>query len=370
METRRSLIVSLALLSALGIPFTAMLSAQTATKTPSMRKLVADAKVSSSFSTALTMPSRSAEIAAPTAHIASAGTDSASRAGTLALPVRKELGSNPILIQQVEVLAHESKPVTHPDDGVSLRVNSREVNLTAGAYNDIPKFLQTLPGVAFDTDSRNTYLVNGGNAMENLYVLNGVEIPNINHISSAGSSGGFVSLIDTDAVSSLTLHKQLYGSEHSGTLSSVLDIRTLEPKADKRHGEVSVGYAGAGFLLEQPIGHRGETMTQFRRSIVNYLTNDIGIDGVPKYLSLLSTATVALTENDKVQSLVVRANDNLDIRPNTLDSDDPGLVNTSYRGNRSTGAVTWHHMVSAGQRSTGELFQCCHQHRSDGRPQS
>ncbi len=253
-----------------------------------------------------------------------------------------------MLLQQVEVVTEDSKPQINPDDGLSRLIKSNDIKVTAGAYNDIPRFLQTLPGVVFTNDSRNTYLVHGGNDTENLYVIDGVEIPNINNISTAVSSGGFVSIVDTDAVSSIRFHDQLYGSEYSGTLSSVLDINTVAPEDTQRHGEVSMGYAGTGFVLEQPIGSRIETMTQFRHSILNYFTNDIGIDGVPKYENLLSTATVTLTEHDSIKSLFLLSNDSLNIQPNTLDSQDPGLVNTDYRGRRSTGAVTWRHTVPAG----------------------
>lgn len=263
-------------------------------------------------------------------------------------PVAPKPRGNLMLIQQVEVLTNDSKPRTPQDDGISLNIESKAVSQAAGAYNDIPRFMQTLSGVISGTDSRNTYMVNGGNAIENLYVLDGVEIPNINQISTPLSSGGFVSMIDTDAVSSLSLHEQLYGSEYSGALSSILDVHTIDPEANRQHQELSVGYAGAGIIMERPLGRRVEAMTQFRRSIVNYFTNDIGIDGVPKYMSLLSTATIALSSHDNIRTLFLFAKDALDIRPNMLDSQDPGLVNTSYQGLHGTGAATWHHDVSQG----------------------
>ena len=335
-ERRGDFITYFVALTVLGYPWIP-LSAQTTPQTTSMQRLV-----SSSY-----LPETSRF---PTIGADMEDSDMLAGGGSAdpALPSAPKLRGSLMFVQQVEVLAKDSKPLTQQDDGISLHIESKEVSRTAGAYNDIPRFLQTLPGVMFNTDSRNTYLVNGGNAMENLYVLDGVEIPNINQISSAGSSGGFVSMIDTDAVSSLTLHEQLYGSEYSGTLSSVLDVNTLEPEVNRRHGEVSMGYAGAGFVIEEPLGNRVETMTQFRRSIVNYLTDDIGIDGVPKYTSVLSTATIALNSQDSIKSLFLFADDALDIRPNMLDSQDPGLVNTNYQGLHSTGAATWHHAVARG----------------------
>ncbi|SNT43370.1 Outer membrane receptor proteins, mostly Fe transport [Granulicella rosea] len=283
--------------------------------------------------TALTLPN-----ALPTATSTSPLPDAPMPAVKSAEPVAPRES----VMQNIDVSVRDDVHAQSPDEGVALHATAQEVSLAAGAYNDVPRYLQTMPGVSFDTDARNTYLVNGGNAMENTFVLDGVEMPNINHISTNGSSGGFVSVIDTSAISDITLHKQLYGSEYGGTLSSVLDMHTRVPESDQRHGELDLGYAGSGFVLEQPIGRIGSTLTQYRHSIVNYLTNDIGLDGVPDYHSILSTSTIALSDRDTIKTLYLSSGDTLNISPNTEDPDDPNILNTRFGGNRSTGAVTWH----------------------------
>lgn len=237
-------------------------------------------------------------------------------------------------------------PVAQSDDALTTNIFRDQIQSTAGAYSDIPRFLQTLPGVMFDTDARNTYLVNGGNPLENLYVVDGVEIPNINHISTANTSGGFVSMIDTDDISSVKFHKMLYGPEYSGALSSVLEIKTRDVEELGLHGDVSIGYAGADLVLMRPLGRQGSTVTEFRKSIVNYVTNDIGIDGVPKYWSALSKNIFGLTSHDVLSVLYLTGNDSLAITPNLKDSEDPGFVNTAYTGNRFTLGTTWEHRFS------------------------
>jgi hypothetical protein len=54
----------------------------------------------------------------------------------------------------------------------------------SGAYSDIPRYVQTMPGVSADSNQRNTYMVRGGNTNESLFVINGFEAPNINHLSA------------------------------------------------------------------------------------------------------------------------------------------------------------------------------------------
>lgn len=238
-------------------------------------------------------------------------------------------------------------PVIQTDDSFTNTISRDLIQVTPGAYSDIPRFLQTLPGVTYDTDSRNTYLVNGGNPLENLYVVDGVEVPNINHISTSNTSGGFVSMIDSNDISSIKLHKMLYGPQYSGALSSVLEIKTRDVEQRGLHGDISLGYAGADISLQHPIGRVGATVTEFRKSVVNYFTDDIGIDGVPKYWSVLSKDIFGLTEHDTLSILFMAGDDSLTITPNLRDVQDPGFVNTIYTGNRITAGVTWEHSFTS-----------------------
>jgi hypothetical protein len=256
-------------------------------------------------------------------------------------PRPKPAGPVPGVEQTVDVIT--TAPIVQTDDTITTTVFRDFIQSTPGAYQDIPRFLQTLPGVTYDTDARNTYLVNGGNPLENLYVVDGVEVPNINHISSSNTSGGFVSMIDSDDVASIKLHKMLYGPQYSGALSSVLEIKTRDVERQGLHGDVSVGYAGADIVVDHPIGRLGATVTEFRKSVVNFFTDDIGIDGVPKYWSVLSKDIFSVSNHDVISILFLTGDDSLDIAPNLQDSQDPTFLNTYYTGNRITGAATWEH---------------------------
>jgi hypothetical protein len=58
-------------------------------------------------------------------------------------------------------------------------VTQSEVLAAAGTWGDFSRFLQLLPGVVWNTDVSNDVLVRGGNPSENLYVVDGIEVPNI-----------------------------------------------------------------------------------------------------------------------------------------------------------------------------------------------
>ena len=271
-------------------------------------------------------------------------------------------GPLPTLAEKVTVKAEDaSKPIqadgVQPDRELAKTASGAEVTATAGTYGDIPRYVQTLPGVSFDSDARNGYLVNGGNPLENLVVVDGVEIPNLNYISTASTSGGFVSMLDTDSVASVTLHTMLYGPQYTGALSSVLDVETVRPEDGGLHGEANVGFAGADLLLNTPLKQGGATLLELRKSVINYVTNDIGIDGVPKYASILSTTHLKRGDRDDVSVFYLQGVDSLAIRPNLDDVQDPGFLDTTYSGNRLTGAVSWqHHWAELAQQQLQVIF--------------
>ena len=55
-----------------------------------------------------------------------------------------------------------------------------EVQASAGALADVSRYVQALPGVAIGVDDfRNDLIVRGGSPLENLFIVDNVEIPNI-----------------------------------------------------------------------------------------------------------------------------------------------------------------------------------------------
>ena len=66
---------------------------------------------------------------------------------------------------------------------------------------DILKTLQLLPGVQNGTEGMNGVYVRGGGPDENLFLLDGVSVYNVNHL------GGFFSAFNSSAVKNVTLYK-------------------------------------------------------------------------------------------------------------------------------------------------------------------
>ncbi len=112
---------------------------------------------------------------------------------------------------------------------------------------DVIKVVQLLPGVQSGSEGMSGMYVRGGGPDENLFLLDGVPMYNVNHL------GGFFSAFNSDAVKNITLYKGSFPAHFSSRLSSVLDITTNNGNDKEYHGGVGVGLISAKFNLEGPI---------------------------------------------------------------------------------------------------------------------
>ncbi len=112
---------------------------------------------------------------------------------------------------------------------------------------DIMKTIQLLPGVQSGTEGTSGIYVRGGGPDQNLILLDGVPVYNVNHLF------GFFSVFNADAVSNVTLIKGGFPARYGGRLSSVIDIRMKEGNMQKFSGNVSIGLISSKFMLEGPI---------------------------------------------------------------------------------------------------------------------
>jgi hypothetical protein len=112
---------------------------------------------------------------------------------------------------------------------------------------DVLKAIQLLPGVQNGSEGSAGMYVRGGGLDENLLLLDGVPVYNVNHAL------GFFSVFNPDALKNVTLYKGSFPAHFGGRLSSVVDIRMKEGDMQKYHGNVSVGLISSKLNVEGPI---------------------------------------------------------------------------------------------------------------------
>lgn len=120
---------------------------------------------------------------------------------------------------------------------------------------DVLKAIQLLPGVQSGTEGMSGIYVRGGGPDQNLFLLDGVPLYNVNHLV------GFFSAFNSDAIKNVTLYKGSFPCQFSGRISSVLDITTNNGNDKEWHGGASVGIMAAKVSVEGPIVKERTTLS-------------------------------------------------------------------------------------------------------------
>ena len=143
---------------------------------------------------------------------------------------RSEIGVRGTQMSAIEIPVHQIK----------------HVPALAGEV-DVVKAIQLLPGVQSGTEGSAGLYVRGGGPDENLLLLDGVPIYNVNHMM------GFFSVFNADAIKNVTLYKGSFPARFGSRISSILDIRMKDGNDQEYHGSASLGLLSAKFNVEGPV---------------------------------------------------------------------------------------------------------------------
>ena len=171
----------------------------------------------------------------------------------------------------------EESPVSMRTLGVS------EIEKSPGANRDISKVIQILPGVSGSVSFRNDIIVRGGGPSENVYFLDDVEIPYLNHFSTQGSSGGPVGIINADFIREVDFYSGAFPASRGNALSSVFNFRQVDGDPDNLNFKGSVGASDLALTLDGPIGNNTTFTASFRRSYLKFLFDILGLPFLPTY---------------------------------------------------------------------------------------
>lgn len=235
-------------------------------------------------------------------------------------------------------------------------VSSSEINDSAGALQDVSRYVQSLPGVVIGTDDfRNDLIVRGGSPLENLYIVDNVEIPNINTFATFASAGGTVSMLDAALIEDVTFLTGGYSAAYGNRTSSVLQITQREGSRARPSGRATLGFAGVGGVVEGPLGSggTGSWIVSVRRSVLDLFTDDVGIGGVPVLYTLNGKLVHDVSPRDRVWLVNIAGVD--EIRLGLTNDSDPfdeiSNLDIRYDGQRSASGFNWQRLF--GTRGVG-----------------
>lgn len=169
------------------------------------------------------------------------------------------------------------------------KLSPEEIATFPGGNNDIAKVVQALPGVGGSAGGfRNDIIIRGGAPNENVYYLDGIEIPNINHFATQGSAGGPVGLLNVSFFEGVTLSTSAFGAQYDNVLSGVLQFDQRNGNNRDFRTNIRVSSSEAALTLEGPLFKKEEfSNTSFiasvRRSYLQLLFQALDLPFLPDY---------------------------------------------------------------------------------------
>jgi hypothetical protein len=185
-------------------------------------------------------------------------------------------------ITGVEITASVFKRVE--ESPVSLKsLGIAQIEKSPGANRDISKVIQSLPGVASSVSFRNDIIVRGGGPSENKFLLDGIEIPNLNHFATQGASGGPAGIINTDFLRDVDFYSGAFPASRGNTLSSVIDMKLIDGNPDRMVYRATLGASETAFSLNGPVSNNTNLLFSVRRSYLQFLFSAIGLPFLPTF---------------------------------------------------------------------------------------
>ncbi len=167
---------------------------------------------------------------------------------------------------------------------VSTRTFSlEEVNRYSGGRSDVARLAGNFAGVATSNDQRNDIVIRGNSPTGVLWRMEGIPIPNPNHFSTAGSTGGPVSALNPNVLKNSDFLTSAFPSEYGNASSGVFDLGMRSGNKDKHEFTFQMGaFSGLEGMAEGPIGNGGSYLISARNSFVALLSAP-GTSATPYY---------------------------------------------------------------------------------------
>ncbi len=209
-----------------------------------------------------------------------------------------------------EVVVKASPYRKKDESPVSLqRIGIAQIEKNPGGNRDISKVIQSLPGVASSVSFRNDIIVRGGGPNENVFYLDGVEIPTINHFATQGSSGGPVGIINVDFIREVNFYSGAFPANLGNSLSSVIDMRQKDGNKEKLKFKGSVGSSDLALTMDGPISQNTTFIASARRSYLQLLFQVLELPFLPTYNDFQFKSRTRIDEKNEISIIGLGAID-------------------------------------------------------------
>lgn len=211
-------------------------------------------------------------------------------------------------------------------------INATEILRSPGGNRDISKVIQTLPGVASSASFRNDIIIRGGAPNENRFYIDGIEVPNINHFATQGSSGGPVGMTNVNLIQGVDFYTGAFPANRGNALSSVMELKQIEGDNEKRTGSVTVGSSDFGLTFNGPISKKSTLLLSARRSYLQLLFKALKLPFLPTYNDFQYKQTINFNDKNKLVIMGIGAIDDFSLNNSVNDgvTNEEDIIRNNY----------------------------------------
>lgn len=241
--------------------------------------------------------------------------------------VNFELASISIDLEAVEIV-YDRNQVAQTTDMITplsvQKLTSVEIESNPGGNFDVSKVVQTLPGVGGSAGGaqRNDIIIRGGAPNENVYYLDGIEIPVLNHFQTQGSSGGAQGILNVSFIEELKLSSSAFDARYDNALASTFVIKQRQGNREKLSGNARVGFTESVLTLEGPMGKKNDFLVSARTSYLDFLFKLIDLPIRPNFSDFQFKTTFRPDSKTTITALSLGAYDRFSFAATREDNDE------------------------------------------------
>ena len=181
------------------------------------------------------------------------------------------------------------------------RLTIEDIKANPGGNFDISKVIQSLPGVGGGVGGggfRNDIIIRGGAPSENVFYLDGIEVPIINHFSTQGAGGGPQGILNVSFIEDVKLSTSAFDARYDNTLSSVFQFKQKSGNPNRLQGNIRLSATELAATLDGPLSKKTTFLASARRSYLQLLFKAIDLPIRPNYWDFQFKTTTKI--NDKL----------------------------------------------------------------------
>jgi len=173
-----------------------------------------------------------------------------------------------------------------------------------GTVMDVSRALNALPGTSHVSEISNDLIVRGGSPWENGFYIDNVEMPNVNHLQSQGSSGGMIGIVNALFIEDVNFFTGGYSARYGNRMSSIIDIKFREGSRERTNYQLNLNLAGFGASAEGPLlGKKASWLFSFSRNYHDLIAKMIGYGVAPRFGDVHFKLTYDPTPRNKITLL-------------------------------------------------------------------